>query len=242
MGELHDFALAIASLSEFCCLSIDLPGHGKTRVGRDPNYQMPLVAKALIELLNRLAIADSLLVGYSMGGRLALYLAVHFGRYFRGVILESASPGLRTQQERDRRIASDLKLAKRLETEELSQFVRQWYANPLFKSFTLHPNYQQAIAKRLNNDPLKLAKSLRYMGLGMQPSLWNSLSEIQIPILSIVGVLDSKFVAINQQIVELCPLANLTVVQEAGHNVHFEQPAQFVRAIFNFLAVLEDFQ
>ena len=169
-----------------------------------------------------------------MGGRLALYLTVHFPQYFRGVILESASPGLKTQQERDRRIARDLELARRLETEEFPQFVRQWYANPLFKSFTLHPNYQQAIAKRLDNDPLKLAKSLRYMGLGMQPSLWNFLSEIRVPILSIVGEQDPKFVAINREIVELCPLADLIVVEEAGHNVHFEQPEQFARLIVHF--------
>ena len=234
MGDLDDFALAIDSLGEFCCLLVDLPGHGRTQVRQDLNYQMPLVAEALIELLNELAIANCLLAGYSMGGRLALYLTVHFPQYFRGVILESASPGLKTQQERDRRIARDLELARRLETEEFPQFVRQWYANPLFKSFTLHPHYQQAIARRLDNDPLKLAKSLRYMGLGMQPSLWNFLSEIRVPILSIVGEQDPKFVAINREIVELCPLADLIVVEEAGHNVHFEQPEQFARLIVHF--------
>ena len=234
MGDLDDFASVTDYLTEFCCLLVDLPGHGRTQVRQDLNYQMSLVAEALIKLLNELAIADCLLAGYSMGGRLALYLTVHFPQYFRGVILESASPGLKTQQERDRRIARDLELARRLETEEFPQFVRQWYANPLFKSFTLHPNYQQAIAKRLDNDPLKLAKSLRYMGLGMQPSLWNFLSEIRVPILSIVGEQDPKFVAINREIVELCPLADLIVVEEAGHNVHFEQPEQFARLIVHF--------
>ena len=234
MGDLDDFASVTDYLTEFCCLLVDLPGHGRTQVRQDLNYQMSLVAEALIKLLNELAIANCLLAGYSMGGRLALYLTVHFPQYFRGVILESASPGLKTQQERDRRIARDLELARRLETEEFPQFVRQWYANPLFKSFTLHPNYQQAIAKRLDNDPLKLAKSLRYMGLGMQPSLWNFLSEIRVPILSIVGEQDPKFVAINREIVELCPLADLIVVEEAGHNVHFEQPEQFARLIVHF--------
>ena len=234
MGDLDDFASVTDYLTEFCCLLVDLPGHGRTQVRQDLNYQMSLVAEALIKLLNELAIANCLLAGYSMGGRLALYLTVHFPQYFRGVILESASPGLKTQLERDRRIARDLELARRLETEEFPQFVRQWYANPLFKSFTLHPNYQQAIAKRLDNDPLKLAKSLRYMGLGMQPSLWNFLSEIRVPILSIVGEQDPKFVAINREIVELCPLADLIVVEEAGHNVHFEQPEQFARLIVHF--------
>ena len=234
MGDLDDFVSAIDYLAEFCCLSVDLPGHGRTQIRQNLNYQMPLVAEALIKLLKELAIADCLLAGYSMGGRLALYLAVHFPQYFRGVVLESTSPGLKTQPERDRRIAEDLQLARRLETEEFPQFVRQWYANPLFKSFTLHPNYQQAIVKRLNNDPLRLAKSLRYIGLGIQPSLWNLLPEIRVPILSIVGERDSKFVAINREIVELCSVANLIVVEDAGHNVHFEQPRKFAQSIAHF--------
>lgn len=234
MGDLNDFAPAIAHLSDFCCLLVDLPGHGQTQVSEDLDYQMPVTAAAIVELLQQLAIADSLLAGYSMGGRLALYIAVHYPQYFRGVILESASPGLKTQLEHDRRIAKDLKLARSLETEDFAQFISQWYANPLFESFTRHPNYQQAIARRLNNNPLELAKSLRFMGLGMQPSLWNFLPDISLPMLLMVGELDHKFLAINREIVELCPQANLKIVKQTGHNIHFERPQQFAQAIAVF--------
>lgn len=238
MGDLDDFLPAIAYLSDFCCLLLDLPGHGRTQVNQDLDYQMSATAAALVELLQQLAIADSLLAGYSMGGRLALYLTVHYPQYFRGVILESASPGLKTQSERDRRIARDLELAQRLETGDFPQFISQWYANPLFESFTRHPDYQQAIARRLNNNPLQLAKSLRLMGLGMQPSLWNFLSDISLPILLMVGELDHKFLAINRQVVELCPQADLKIVKQTGHNIHFEQPQQFAQAIAVFQARL----
>ena len=234
MGDLDDFSPAIAYLSDFCCLLLDLPGHGRTQVNQDLDYQMSATAAALVELLQQLAIADSLLAGYSMGGRLALYLAVHYPQYFRGVVLESASPGLKTQSERDRRIARDLELARSLEKGNLAQFISQWYANPLFESFTRHPNYQQAIARRLNNNPLQLAKSLRLMGLGMQPSLWNFLSDISLPTLLMVGELDHKFVAINRQVVELCPQADLKIIKQTGHNIHFEQPQQFAQAIAVF--------
>ncbi|MGF1589848.1 MAG: 2-succinyl-6-hydroxy-2,4-cyclohexadiene-1-carboxylate synthase [Pleurocapsa sp.] len=234
MGNCQEFLPVINHLSEFCCLVVDLPGHGQTKVGQDANYQMSNTALALISLLEALAIKQCWLVGYSLGGRIALYLTVFFPQYFQAVILESASPGLDTQPERDRRIERDLKLAKQLESMDLAQFLRQWYANPLFFSFVQHPHYQQAIAIRLQNDPLKLAKSLRLIGLGMQPSLWSYLSEIQIPILLIVGALDTKFIAINQQIASLCPQASLKVVQNSGHNIHFEQPAKFVNLIKHF--------
>ncbi len=234
MGNCHEFLDVIECLSEFCCLVVDLPGHGQTKVGQDADYQMPNTAWGLIRLLEALAIKQCWLVGYSMGGRIALYLSIFFPQYFQGVILESASPGLDTQPERDRRIEQDFKLAKQLESMDLAQFLQQWYANPLFASLVQHPHYQQAIAIRLNNDSSKLAKSLRLIGLGMQPSLWSYLSEIPLPLLLIVGALDAKFIAINQKIASLCPQASLSVVQNSGHNVHFEQPAQFVNLIKHF--------
>ncbi|MGB5637257.1 MAG: 2-succinyl-6-hydroxy-2,4-cyclohexadiene-1-carboxylate synthase [Waterburya sp.] len=231
MGNSHDFSGVVGKLGEFCCLIVDLPGHGQTEVKQDTNYHMPSVAEALIGLLDKLAIKQCRLWGYSMGGRIALYLIVYFPQYFQSVILESASPGLKTQEERDRRIAQDFQLARQLESGNLYQFIQQWYNNPLFKSFVQHPNYQQAFSRRLDNDPLKLAKSLRFMGLGMQPALWSYLSKIQIPLILVVGALDAKFIAINQKIISLCPQASLNIVKHSGHNVHFEQPSKLRKLI-----------
>ena len=234
MGNCHDFSAVIDRLSEFCCLVVDLPGHGQTQVKQDCNYRMANTAWALIQLLKELDIKQCFLFGYSMGGRLALYLTIYFPQYFPGVILESASPGLKTQRERDRRIEQDLKLAKRLESQDFSLFLQQWYSNPLFASFAQHPNYKQAIASRLNNNPSNLAKSLLFMGLGMQPSLWNDLASIKIPMLLLAGTLDPKFIAINQELASLSPQANLCIVKDIGHNIHFESPTKLVRLIRSF--------
>lgn len=236
MGDCHDFAQVITNLSEFCCLSVDLPGHGQTRVQQDSDYQMSNVALALIELLDELNIKQCILVGYSMGGRIALYLAIHFPQYFQGVILESASPGLSNQLERDRRLVQDLKLAEQLESSNLADFIQQWYSQPLFRSFVQHPNYQKAIARRLGNDPDKLAKSLRFIGLGAQPSLWNRLGEIQVPLLLIVGELDAKFVKLNQLMAQNCFQARLQIVARTGHNVHFEHSDLFSSLLKHFIA------
>jgi 2-succinyl-6-hydroxy-2,4-cyclohexadiene-1-carboxylate synthase len=240
MGDCHDFDRVISNLSGFCCLAVDLPGHGQTIVQEDSHYQMPNVAQALINLLVELNIKQCILVGYSMGGRIALYLAIHFPQYFPGVILESASPGLSSQLERDRRIAKDSKLAEQLESSDFdfANFLQQWYSNPLFASLGKHPNYPRAIARRLCNDPNQLAKSLRSIGLGTQPTLWKSLPEIQIPLLLIVGELDPKFIRINQIMANCCPQASLYRINNTGHNVHFEAPLQFSKLLKYFSAKL----
>jgi 2-succinyl-6-hydroxy-2,4-cyclohexadiene-1-carboxylate synthase len=199
---------------------------------------MSNVALALIKLLIELNIEQCILVGYSMGGRIALYLAIHFPQYFHGVILESATPGLPSQLERDRRIIQDSKLAAQLESLDFADFIQQWYSNPLFASFVQDPNYQEAIARRLCNDPYKLAKSLRFNGLGTQPTLWENLAEIKISLLLIVGELDAKFVKINQMMAQSCPQASLQSVNNTGHNVHFEEPSEFSQLLKYFVARL----
>lgn len=231
MGNCHDFTPVVAGLQDFCCLLVDLPGHGQTEVRHDANYQMPNVALALVTLLDELAIEQCWLWGYSMGGRIALYLAVYFPQYFRGVFLESTSPGLKTPQERELRCKQDFQLAQQLESTPLSQFIDQWYQNPLFQSLVQHPDYPQVLSNRLVNEPMKLAKSLRYCGLAIQPSLWNYLSTLQIPLILIVGSLDTKFMAINEQIRALCPQASLKIINHSGHNVHFEQPLAVIRLL-----------
>ncbi|MGL5794721.1 MAG: 2-succinyl-6-hydroxy-2,4-cyclohexadiene-1-carboxylate synthase [Waterburya sp.] len=241
LGNSQDFLAVIDLISpEFCCLVLDLPGHGQTEVKQDINYHLPNLAQALIALLEQLNIRQCFLVGYSLGGRIALYLTIYFPQYFLGVILESASPGLKTQPERDRRIQQDLQLIKQLESQDFADFLQQWYSQPLFSSFAQHPNFQQALIRRLNNNPVKLSKSLRYLGLGMQPSLWSQLKSLQIPLLLVVGELDSKFVAINREIANLCPQANLNIVKNSGHNVHFEQLWEFSKLLERFLRIVLD--
>jgi len=236
MGDCRDFEAVIDCLPEFCCLAVDLPGHGQTKVSHDSSYQMEQTASGLIELLTALEIERCILVGYSMGGRLALYLTIHFPQFFVATVLESASPGLATVAERESRIARDSRLSDRLESVSLSSFLQQWYSNPLFESFRTHPNYQQAISRRLQNNPLKLAKSLRGCGLGKQPSLWEHLAAIEQPTLLTVGELDSKFREINQMMLARLPQARLRVIKHSGHNVHFEHPAIFGRLLKNFAA------
>lgn len=239
LGDCHDFDPIISLLSDqFCCLSVDLPGHGKTRVrGGDEYYTMPQTAQGLIQLLSQLQISTCALVGYSMGGRLALYLALTFPQFFNRVVLESASPGLKTAAEQAQRRDRDAQLAAQLETEDFANFLMRWYSQPLFASLKQHPNFEQIVERRLHNHPRELVRSLRSMGTGHQPSLWEHLPENQLPLLLLVGEQDAKFNTINTEMANLCPQAKLSVLRDCGHNIHWENPSWLAQQIREFLAI-----
>ncbi len=235
-GNNQDFSSVISLLSKnYCCLAVDLPGHGKTRVNGDEScYNMSNTAQALIDLLDDLQIDKCLLLGYSMGGRLALYMTLHFPARFEKVVLESASPGLKSEKERSHRLQSDLQLSQNLENSNIKDFILNWYDRPLFKSLKKSPKFDQLIDTRLANNPLELAKSLRNLGTGNQPSLWEKLAQNQIPILLLVGEDDHKFQSINAEIASLCPAASLEIVPKAGHNIHFENLDRFGTVVRQF--------
>jgi 2-succinyl-6-hydroxy-2,4-cyclohexadiene-1-carboxylate synthase len=241
MGDCYEFDEAIELLSdEFSYLKVDLPGHGKTQIlGGDECYTMANTAAALIALLDKLNIAECFLVGYSMGGRLGLYLSLHFPQRFSKVILESASPGLRTEAERLQRVKQDeqiaRKLARSVDKSALATFFKNWYQQPIFGAIKNHPQFDKLIEKRLENNPIELAKSLRFMGTGCQPSLWEKLKDNTNPLLLLIGEYDEKFIAINKEIAQICKLCQLEVISNCGHNIHLENTIAFVKNIRQFL-------
>ncbi|WP_293133516.1 2-succinyl-6-hydroxy-2,4-cyclohexadiene-1-carboxylate synthase [Microcoleus sp. bin38.metabat.b11b12b14.051] len=235
-GDSQDFSSVISLLSKnYCYLAVDLPGHGQTRVSGDEScYNMSNTAKALIHLLDELQIDKCLLLGYSMGGRLALYMTLYFPERFEKVVLESASPGLKTEKDRSHRLESDAQTAQNLENSNIKDFILNWYDRPLFKSLKKSPNFDQLVESRLANNPLELAKSLRHMGTGKQPSLWEKLAQNQIPLLLLAGEDDHKFQGINAEIASLCPTATFKIIPNAGHNIHFENVDNFVAVVRQF--------
>ncbi|MEC4986384.1 MAG: 2-succinyl-6-hydroxy-2,4-cyclohexadiene-1-carboxylate synthase [Oscillatoria sp. PMC 1068.18] len=237
MGDKRDFDCAINLLeTEFLCLAVDLPGHGKTIVNGDEKcYNMPNTAQALVDLLIQLNLQKLSLVGYSMGGRLALYLAIHYPEYFPKLILESASPGLAKTGERQQRRQQDEQLAEKIVTSNFPEFVNKWYQQPLFASLTSYPQLEKMKARRLENNPAELAKSLRNLGTGSQPALWNKLKDCRQPLLLLVGEKDAKFRAINAQMQQLCFAAELFIVPNCGHNLHLENVTEFVQIVKQFL-------
>lgn len=219
-------------------IAVDLPGHGRAPAPADPaQYTMQHVAAGLLALLDARGIERTHLLGYSMGGRLALYLASHHPDRIGKLVLESSSPGLATTVARQERIASDGELANFIEREGIAAFVARWEALALWNSQQqLSPAVRQSLhEQRLRNSATGLANSLRGMGTGRQPSLWPLLPDLSLPALLIAGALDTKFVAINREMTALLPDARLEIVAGAGHAVHLERPDIFSRCVLDFL-------
>ncbi len=218
-------------------LALDLLGHGSSDAPADPaRYSIEHCRDDLLAILQTLGVAQgaAILLGYSMGGRIALYSAL--SGYFRALVLESASPGLRTEQERAERHTSDNALAERIEREGVEAFIHYWEGLPLFASQRNLPNerYQEQRAQRLHNCPQGLANSLRGVGTGAQPSLYERLPELHLPVLLLAGALDTKFSTIAQEMAQRLPQAHLHLIPGAGHTPHLERPEQFATVVRNF--------
>lgn len=237
MGCASDWQPIISFLkNDHCCIAMDLPGHGKSvGVAQDLTWDFTFVANAVIETLVKMDAVPCDLVGYSMGGRLALYLALTFPKYFRRVVLESASPGLRTPDERAKRQQTDQTLALRLENEPFSGFLDDWYRQPLFATLRNHSNFELLFRRRNQNQPKLLAKSLRELGTGVQPSLWDALPELKNPMVLLVGEKDVKFRAIAEQMQSHNAQISIEIVQNTGHNIHAESPVVFANVVQRFL-------
>ena len=235
MGNCADYAIVIELLrSHFYCIAIDLPGHGKT-IGFDRDYQFITTAKNIIQLLDSLNIYKSTLCGYSFGGRLALYLAVEFSDRFQRVILESTSPGLLTITERQARIINDQLIIDQLTTDNFSDFVTNWYQQPIFIGIESHSDFSKLIQRRINNQPANLAKSLQSAGLGQQPYLGERLKDFDGRVLLIVGEDDHKFVSLAEILNLNCDCTSLSIVPKSSHNVHFQLPQLWAKLVINFL-------
>ncbi|MFN6394908.1 MAG: 2-succinyl-6-hydroxy-2,4-cyclohexadiene-1-carboxylate synthase [Aphanizomenon sp.] len=239
MGNVYEFDQAIKLLfDDFSYLTIDLPGHGKTQVLDDECYTMASTATAIIQLLDQLKIDQCFLIGYSMGGRLALYLTLYFPQRFIKVILESTSPGLTTETSRLARVKSDAQIARKLtrivNNDDFYHFLTNWYQMPIFADLKNHPQYPSMIASRLINQPLNLAKSLQFMGTGSQPCLWELITKNTLPLLLLVGEKDEKFININIAMTEKSKFAKLQIIDQVGHNIHLENTLAFVHNIQYF--------
>lgn len=236
MGAGRDWMpLARQFSGNYFCILPDIPGHGNSTGMPQQAFAMPACAASIISLLDELQTPVAHLIGYSMGGRLAFYLACHFGERCDHLILESASPGLRTAAERRARIEHDEQLAQKLEIGDLRDFLDFWFELPLFANLQKHKLLDILKKSRLRNDPHQLALSLRKMGTGSMPNLWPLLQRIKNPVLLLTGGLDEKFCRINSAAVRQLAHGYHKIFPGCGHNMHFEAEALFLQTIKDFI-------
>lgn len=235
MGRSSDWSEIVETLSEdYFCLTVDLPGHGQSLKCPTHFYSMEGTAQALLEVFDELGIECCTLVGYSMGGRVALYVSLTHSSRIERLVLESASPGLETEEEREDRRQVDDERARRIE-QDLDSFLEGWYRQPLFASLSEHELVEEMVAARRTNDSSELARALRGLSPGEQPSLWEYLQHVEIPTLLLTGALDSKYEAVTEETAARIESARRVLVPRAGHNVHAERPQRFLEVLVRFL-------
>lgn len=224
-GEGSDFGPLRASLPPETRLEApDLPGHGSRRHLRAlGEYSI----EAHLALITQAATSPQItLLGYSLGGRLALHWSLAHPQRVARLILIGASPGLATPAEREERRLGDATLADFIRTRGLEAFYKYWHNQTFFRPLLRLPEerLRPILERRLRNDPEGLALSLDNVGTGTLPSLWPRLRELRCPVDLVTGEHDEKFTRLAREMGAHLPKARHSVIDGAGHAVHLERP------------------
>ena len=179
----------------------------------------------------------SVIMGYSMGGRLALQLATAYPEHFAGLIVIGGTPGIADHQERALRARWDRQQAKKLRKKGMAEFYRTWQTLPIIASqqAILPKILDPMIARRLRQKPELLALSMLHFGTGTMPDCWERLQYLQMPVLLMVGENDAKYRGIARNMQRQIPQAELAVIPDVGHCAHLEGIAPSTAVIHEFL-------
>ncbi|MEZ9594307.1 2-succinyl-6-hydroxy-2,4-cyclohexadiene-1-carboxylate synthase [Shewanella sp. 10N.261.52.F9] len=229
LGSKDDWSEIILQLKDdFYCISIDLPGHGDNKV--ISAYELPTpgfnrCAELVAATLSSLNISQFHLVGYSLGGRIALHIAKLYPEQLLSLVLESCHPGLESKADKIARKQNDSAWANKLSTLPISEFLQLWYQQAVFNNLTTTEQHA-LVLKRSHNNPLVLANCYQATSLAEQGNLWNIPSQLKVASHFIAGHQDSKFMALAKRWQEQQPLS-LHCINASGHNVHLAAPQPF---------------
>lgn len=233
MGSGAAFNELIPSISKFCNpITLDLIGHGDSE-GSEMHYRFAPKEQIadVIKLISEQLPAPLFLHGYSMGGRLALMVALQRPDLIQGLILESTTFGIKTEQERQARQALDAQRADAI-LGNYKQFLKEWRLLPLFKNS--ESNYSMLEIQE-NQNPLWMSNSLLGFGTGNMPYLRTKLKQLTMPVLLLAGKSDQKFVNIMNAMQHQITTSMLTLFEDTNHRVHSENPDKFVQSLQSFI-------
>ena len=223
-GRLWDPVVARLEAERYRPLAPDLRGHGTAASRR------PISFAGCVEDVLGLVAHPFTLGGYSMGGRIALHVALAAPERVERLVLVATTAGIQDPAERERRRAADDALATETEQGSIEAFAARWMAQPLFGG-TPPQAAAQWRADLLDNDPAPLAAALRGVGTGAMEPLWDRLGELTMPALVLAGERDPKFRALAEQLADALPRGELVIVDGAGHGIPREDPAAVAAAI-----------
>ncbi|MEO9885444.1 MAG: 2-succinyl-6-hydroxy-2,4-cyclohexadiene-1-carboxylate synthase [Balneola sp.] len=236
MGSSDFFSELIPKLKEFCNpITVDLLGHGKTE-GSEMHYRFASKEQTadIVKLISEQLKYPLFLHGYSMGGRLALQIALQRSDLIQGLILESTTFGIENEQERQARQALDGQRAD-LILGNFDQFIDKWKQMPIFESDSGEIESKKAEEIQRNQNPLWMSNSLLGFGTGSMPCFKEQLSRLKMPVQLIVGEKDQKFTNIMGAMKKRIESSTLKIFENANHRVHSDQPESFAKTIKKFI-------
>ncbi len=205
-------------------LAVDLRGHGQNHSARPISYE--LCVADLLELPP----ARFSVVGYSLGGRIALQLALAAPERVDRLVLVSTTAGIENADERESRLVADLALADQIEAEPIEQFADSWLRGPLFCDDEAEVS-EAARREILKNSPADLACALRALSVGRMDPLWPRLGGLPMPTTVVAGALDGRYVAHAERLSSSIAQANLAVIDAVGHALPRSAPAQLAELL-----------
>jgi 2-succinyl-6-hydroxy-2,4-cyclohexadiene-1-carboxylate synthase len=208
----------------YTALAPDLRGHGGARDAR------PVSFAACVDDVLGAAPARFVLCGYSMGGRIALHVALAAPDRVERLVLVATTAGIDDEAARAARRDDDERLAAFADAASIEQFADRWAAQPIFAGTP--PDAARIWHEDLaRNDPRALAAALRGIGTGAMEPLWDRLGELAMPATVLVGARDAKFVALGERLAAALPAGELVLVPGAGHGLPREAPQAIVAAL-----------
>ena len=179
----------------------------------------------------------NILLGYSMGARLALLHSIQDSKLWDALILIGVNPGIKDEGKRKERESSDLALIQMLETNGIERFINYWHSLPIIKSQSRAPKLflQSMLERKKSLNPLGLANSLMGFGQGVFPYLWDDICNLNLPILCVHGSLDEKYALINKAISLRNPMVNVESIELCGHAPHIEDASQVSSVVTGFV-------
>eukprot|EP00798_Chlamydomonas_sp_ICE-L_P027191 gene27191-2435_t len=246
------------------CIAIDLPGHGDTslispgssgsssdQIRSDQiseEYGLPCTAAAIQALCGELGLQGAVLVGYSLGARLALSMALSSSQTFSSLVMVSGTAGIEDKAAASARAAADDALASHLVTSrDLPLFLESWYSTLMWAPLRRHPRFRELLQRRgVKGDQKLLATALKATSTGRMESMWHQLQDLDMPLLLVTGAQDVKFNAIARRMMRtLSPGimsrdefgnsggggAQHVVLPACGHAVPSEKPLLLLRTL-----------